>query len=108
MNKVIKLNRALCGLKDGAKTWNKLLFQGLRCLGAKELNSSPFVFVKKNLFVICHVEELLIYAENEAITNDFKMYLQKRFQVKDLGRPHAFLESKFIWIKELSQSNRLR
>lgn len=62
-DKVMKLSRTLYRLKDAARTWNKLIFQERGSQGLKELNSAPCVFVKKQLFATCHVDDLIIYAK---------------------------------------------
>lgn len=42
---VLRLRRSLYGLKNAARTWNKLLFDTLSESSLKEVNTAPYVSV---------------------------------------------------------------
>lgn len=88
---VFRLRKSLYGLRDAARIWSKLLFQTLESCGLKEMETEPCVFVGDKVIIICYVDDLLIFAENQDIVDNLYRTLEKQFRVKDLGRPTRFL-----------------
>lgn len=65
--KIFKLRRSLKGLKEAARTWNKLLFKALEECGLKEMATAPCVFKKNNTVVVCYVDYFLLVTEREGL-----------------------------------------
>ncbi|KMQ87656.1 gag-pol polyprotein [Lasius niger] len=75
-NKVLKLKKAVYGLKQSGKTWNIKIDTTLKSLGMERLKSDPY--------------DILILHEDEQTGIKMKK-LMKEFKIRDLGKPQEFL-----------------
>lgn len=80
--KVMQLQQGIYGLKDAVKIRNKLLFFSLEKLRLNEMKNAPCLFMKKDIVVLCYVEDLLLFAEQEGMINKIKKELKIRFRIK--------------------------
>jgi ATP-binding cassette subfamily B (MDR/TAP) protein 1 len=51
-NKVCLLNKAIYGLKQSSRTWNKKAYDVLVVIGYKRLETEPYVCVKKKVIFL--------------------------------------------------------
>lgn len=88
-NKVCRLKKAIYGLKQASREWNKKLDQKLREYGLKRSRIDPCIYHnidgKSMLFVAVYVDDLLFFHNNNHQLNALKKYLMTNFHMKDLG-----------------------
>jgi hypothetical protein len=90
---VWKLNKAVYGLKQSPRAWNKRLTDYLRSIGLKQSTADPCLFVclQPVTYVIVWVDDLLITGESADFLNEVKMKLASEFEMTDLGEPSSML-----------------
>lgn len=57
------------------------------------MKAAPCVSHKNGMIVVCHVDDILIFANTSNEIRKFKIMLKKNFVVKELGDP-----AQFSWI----------
>jgi len=88
--KVLKLNKALDGLKQSGRLWYQMLEKGLVEMGLKQSSFDSCAYIKINenkelVIVTIYVDDLLIFSNCVKLKNLVKDQLKKRFEMKDLG-----------------------
>lgn len=88
-NKVCRLKKAIYGLKQASRQWNKKLDTSLKEIGILQSTLDPCIYYKivgeKRTFVGVYVDDFMIFS-NDPVTKQFlKSQLQSRFKMKDLG-----------------------
>lgn len=87
-NHVLKLNRAMYGLKQAPNAWHETLTSWLTQIGFRRCEAEPCVFWRKGTFLYLHVDDLAIFSKNP---QNFKEEVKKRFEIKDLGESNLLL-----------------
>jgi hypothetical protein len=87
-NKVLKLKKAMYGLKQAPNAWHCTLTEWLGQIGFKRCDAKPCVFWRKGTFLYLHVDDLAIFSKNP---KGFKDEVQTRFKIKDLGKSNLLL-----------------
>lgn len=75
----MKLQRIFHGMKDAARVRNKLLFDTFNQQGLTEMETAPFLFVKRGMIIVCYVHDLFLFAEKESLAEDIKQKLGSTF-----------------------------
>jgi hypothetical protein len=90
--KVCKLHKALYGLKQSPRLWYNHLYNTLKEYGFTKYASDEGVFVnnKNGIYIICHVDDLLIFAHTEQIIRDLVNKLTN-LKIQEIGIPETFL-----------------
>ena len=94
-SQVMHLRKSLYGLKQAARTWNKLLTTSLESVGFVQSEVDECLFILKQnaniCFIVVHVDDMLAAcSSSEMITNVAKQ-LSSNFELKDLGAVKQFL-----------------
>lgn len=88
-NRVCRLNRALYGLKQSSRVWNKKLDAALKKFNFTQSKLDPcvyYLFQESNILIVTiYVDDFIIFSNNSQMKNEFKAYLNKTFKMKDLG-----------------------
>lgn len=88
-SQVCRLNRALYGLKQSSRVWNKKLDAALKKFGFQQSELDPCVyysFDKSNVLIVTiYVDDFIIFSNNSKMKADFKAYLNQTFKMKDMG-----------------------
>ncbi|GJV57570.1 putative RNA-directed DNA polymerase [Tanacetum coccineum] len=88
-NGVCKLQRAIYGLKQASRQWNKRFDEEIKRFGFIQNRDEPCVYRKASgsdvVFLILYVDDILIMGNNIPKLKEVKDYLGKCFSVKDLG-----------------------
>ena len=88
-NQVCRLKRALYGLKQSSRVWNRKLDEELKKYGLQQSQLDPCIYFTYQdgnvLIVTVYVDDLLIFSNNKQIKSHFRNYLLSTFKMKDLG-----------------------
>ena len=74
---VLKLRANFYGLRDAGLTWFEHLQKGLEARNLKQSKLDSCLFLKKNLIVIVHADDCLIFGCNKEVVNEFLTSLKK-------------------------------
>lgn len=89
-NLVCRLNKALYGLKQSSRVWNAKLDAALRSFELLRSKYDPCLYYlidgNRILFVAIYVDDVIIFSNDEALTNDIKAKLSDAFRMKDLEK----------------------
>lgn len=98
-DKVCLLRRALYGLKQAGRSWHRRLDDELISYGLAPSSADPCIYYRGKgediLLVLIYVDDILIASRDVRIVDDFKQYLKKSFEVKDLGKVKCCLGIEF-------------
>lgn len=94
-NNVCKLQKAIYGLKQSGREWNKTLDKILTNKGFKRLESDRCVYTlergREMAILGVYVDDFLLAATNKTLTENIVRDMQKNLNVKDLGEPKMIL-----------------
>lgn len=85
---VLKLNKAIYGLRQAPFSWHKTLSEWLFQIGFRRCDAEPCVFWRKGTFLYLHVDDLAIFSKDP---ESFKEEVKTRFKIKDLGASNLLL-----------------
>ena len=88
-HKVLKLSKALYGLRQAPRAWNIRLDKSLKGLGFSKCSHDTAVYKKnsngKTLLVGVYVDDLIVTGSNNEDIIEFKEQMEKEFEMSDLG-----------------------
>jgi hypothetical protein len=88
-HKVLRLAKALYGLRQAPRVWNAKLDQTLRALGFTNSNFEHAVYTRghgsSRLLVGVYVDDLIITGSDASEIATFKLHMQGQFKMSDLG-----------------------
>lgn len=86
-DKVCLLHKALYGLRQSGRQWNKELDSTLKVLGLSPINADPCIYHDKDnhILLLVYVDDILIASRDFARIKELKENLAKYFAIKDLG-----------------------
>ena len=87
----MKLNKALNGLKQAPRLWNKTLVNFLNNLKFQQLKTDTCFFINKDLIISIYVDDKVIIGRKNHIIVDFKKQVNNSFKTKDLGNLNFIL-----------------
>lgn len=89
-NTIVKLNKAIYGLKQSSRSWYDKVDQCLTELGFKRSHIEPCVFTKfydnVKVIVALYVDDFFVYSSSKVETDNLISVLNSKFQIKDLGQ----------------------
>jgi len=98
---VYRLSKSLYGLKQGARNWYEALKKALKELRFKVLEADNGVFVKvvgeDILIVAVHVDDCLVTSSSRDLITKFKVDIDKKYKITDLGECTWLLGIKISW-----------
>jgi reverse transcriptase-like protein len=88
-----KLLKALYGLRQAPRLWQKLLATALQDLGFEACASDQCVYLNKEtgILIITYVDDMLIIGKDKDKIRTLKKNLMKRFEIEDLGPAKYFV-----------------
>lgn len=116
-SKVCFLQKAIYGLKQASREWNKKLDGMLQKFGLKRSSVDPCVYHeidgKIMLFVAVYVDDLLIFTNDDHVKCNLKKFLKSNFMMKDIGAATSCVGMQIVQSKnhdriEIHQSNYIR
>ena len=97
-NKVLKLKKAIYGLKQSSRAWYERIYSVLIDLSYKQSETEPCLFIKqdKNVitYIALYVDDFFVFSNNKKEMLFLKEQLGKQFKIKDLGRAKNILGMK--------------
>lgn len=89
-NKVLKLKKAIYGLKQASRAWNKKVDSCLLSNGYTQSKLEHCMYIKNEnqskTIVTVYVDDFFIFSNNVVEVNRLKIALNKQFKIKDLGQ----------------------
>jgi hypothetical protein len=89
-NLVCRLKKTLYCLKQTPRTWSDKISQYLITSGFQTSNVYFSLHVKKTnygiIVIVIYVDDLIITRDNDVNISDLKKFLNKKFEMKDLGK----------------------
>ncbi|CAJ2629530.1 unnamed protein product, partial [Trifolium pratense] len=93
--KVCRLHKSLYGLKQASRQWYSKLSSALLSLGYSQSAADHSLFLKKigSSFtaLLVYVDDIVLAGNNSLEITSVKSFLDKRFQIKDLGNLRFFV-----------------
>jgi hypothetical protein len=111
-NRVCRLKKSLYGLKQSPRQWNKTMNEFLQTIGFVNCTADTCMYIKhkegKTVMIALYVDDLIIASNCNKLMRETKQYLNKRFEMKDLGKLRFYLGIEVLWNKDGSCSLRQR
>ena len=91
--KVYKLGKALCGLKQAPRTWYNQIDGYFAEKGFQRSKSEPTLYVKQQgesniLIVALYVDDLIFAGSCKKMVQEFKMGMMKKYEMSDFRLLH--------------------
>lgn len=87
--KVLKLKKAIYGLKQASRAWNKKVDNCLISNGYQRSKIEPCMYIKNinkcKTIVTVYVDDFFIFSNDKIETKNLKQILSNKFSIKDLG-----------------------
>jgi transposase InsO family protein len=87
---IVKLNRAIYGLKQSSRSWYERVEQRLCELGFKKCKLEPCVFTKMynevKVIIALYVDDFFVYSNSKEETEKLVSALSSSFKIKNLGQ----------------------
>lgn len=86
--RVCKLKKAMYGLKQSGRQWNRCLDAALQSFDLIKSKLDPCVYYTEsiNLIIAIYVDDFLIFWKSIAVRDSLKKRLTERFHMKDMGQ----------------------
>ena len=99
-HKVLRLKRAIYGLKQAALAWWKALDKSMAALGCTRLQSDSGLFVHKSrnsmVVVIVYVDDALFMGNDKILVHKLKADFMRKWECRDLGDVKEFLRMRIL------------
>ena len=95
-----KLQRSIYGLRQASRTWNIRFDQAITLYGFEKSPDEPCVYKRiqgtKVVFLILYIDDILLIGKDIEVLSSVKRWLQKQFDMKDLGEANYILGIKLL------------
>lgn len=92
---VVKVNKAIYGLKQAGHLWNKRIDEVLKKVGFKQLICDQTLYTRRKddvvTYLLLYVDDILIASSSPSMINEAKDQLKAEFRIKDMGPISTFL-----------------
>ena len=97
---VCKLQRSIYRLKQPSRTWNIRFDQATTIYSFEKSPDEPCVYkmiqCAKVFFLVLYVDDILLLGNDVEVSSSVKGWLQKQFDMKDLGEGNYILGIKLL------------
>lgn len=95
-SKVLKLKKAVYGLKQSSLAWYQRVEETLYSLGFSKSKLEPCVFIKnhsdnKKTIIGIYVDDFIIFSNKKSETDSLINALSQKFKIKNLGQVKQYL-----------------
>lgn len=99
--KVLRLRKAIYGLKQAALAWWKQLSDSLKLLGFTRLYSDSGIFIHQHhddtlVVILAYVDDIMITGPNPMIVKQKKKLFMDKWECRDLGECKEFLRMRIL------------
>lgn len=102
-SKVLKLKKAIYGLKQASRMWYQKVDECLTKNGYVKSKYEPCLYIKnKTTIVALYVDDFFVFSSDEKETCNLKAILESQFKIKDLGQVRQCLGMSVCYDKEKS------
>ncbi|KAK4345238.1 hypothetical protein RND71_035414 [Anisodus tanguticus] len=88
-DKMLKLKKALCGLKQVPRAWNSRIDKYFQENGFNKCPYEHALYIKikdGDILIVClYVDDLIFTGSNQSMFNEFKEVMTKEFEMTDMG-----------------------
>ena len=95
-----KLQRSIYGLNQASRTWNIRFDQAITIYDFEKSPDEPCVYKRiqgtKVVFRVLYIDDILLIGNNIEVLLSVKGWLQKKFDMKDLGEANYILGIKLL------------
>ena len=95
-----KLKRSIYGLKQASRTWNIRFDQAITLYSFEKIPDEPCVYKRiqgtKVVFLVLYADDILLIGNDIEVLSSVKGWLQKNFDMKDLGEVNYILGIKLL------------
>lgn len=81
-----RLKKAIYGLKQSDRNWNKQLENKLKSFGLKKSRIDPCVYYTEGLMLAIYVDDIIIFWKDTKLRDKLKASLSSAFMMKDMGQ----------------------
>ena len=99
---VLKLRKALCGLKQAPRAWYSLLAQSLDKRGYRQCKVYPGLWYKDGVWLLVYVDDILVLSKSNESVLTSKRELLGMFKGRDLGPAEMFLSIHIVRRRKVS------
>lgn len=103
---VVKLNKAIYGLKQSSRSWYERVEQCLCELGFRKSKLEPCVFTKMRndlkIVIALYVDDFFVFSNNQQETEHVISVLSSKFKIKNLGQVQQCLGMRVTVDKKLN------
>ncbi|XP_026475639.1 uncharacterized protein LOC113380719 [Ctenocephalides felis] len=103
-SKVLKLNKAVYGLKQSSRVWYQKVETVLLGLGYRKSKYEPCMFIKGNnntmTVIALYVDDFFVFSNDIAENSKLKTELNLKFKIKDLGKAKCCLGIRINYEKD--------
>lgn len=96
---VLKLRKALYGLKEAPRSWNRKFHEFVTKNGLIRSSCDVCLYSGRNLWLVLFVDDILLVGKKEELSN-FTSLLKGEFNAKDLGEINCYLGANISRNKE--------
>lgn len=96
--KVLRLIRALYGLRRSPKLWQQEISGTLRDIGLNQIPEEPCIFVNEYVIVMFYVDDIIMLyrSENAQYAADIRHKIEAKYEVRQMGDLEWFLNIRII------------
>jgi len=88
---IVRLRKALYGLRQAPRLWYKAIDSLLTSLGFEESTAEPNLYHKPSLLILLYVDDILLAYSDPKAATDIKLQLRSVYKMTDLGKIKRFL-----------------
>ena len=94
------MQRSIYGPKQASRAWNIRFDQAITLYGFEKIHDEPCVYKRiqgtKVVFLVLHVDDILLIGNDIEVLSSVKGWLQKQFDMKYLGDANYILGIKLL------------
>lgn len=104
---ILKLNRALYGLKESPKVWNDTFDNFATKNNFKRSRHDCCLYCGDNVWIVLYVDDIIVVGKEQCVQETEKL-LKQYFQAKDLGEVENFLGMKILRTENIIKINQTK
>lgn len=92
---VVRLTKAIYGLRQAGREWNSMIDAEFKKLGLKPLVNDRTIYILQSgmerLYLVLYVDDILLASSSRSLIDEVKANIGKTVNIKDLGAVQTFL-----------------